>query len=264
MSLETQFAQMGARVKINAANSRGRFIRPSGPVSLDVRRDDHGEYFDIRVSEGVDVQVVDVQRKDRHLLLLARTDDGKDKFLCGHDERAWFVAAVPNANGVSNVKTAKEALKPAAVRNEQARKGLKSKHLGKRHNEAYIRQGEWFFIPRPNFTPRKEAVVLKNEPIQRGNGSKPHFVEFLHRTGGEQVWVSNEYPNGLNATQFAALPKEKRQKGNFRVMVADAAVYAKGRVRHSDHATVILDCWHEVVMNTENQSRAMRHVRFLD
>jgi len=42
------------------------------------------------------------------------------KFLCGHDERHWFVAAVPG-RGVSNVRTAMEALKPAAVRLESAR-----------------------------------------------------------------------------------------------------------------------------------------------
>jgi hypothetical protein len=30
----------------------------------------------------------------RHLLLMARSWT-KDKFLCGHDERHWFVCAVP-------------------------------------------------------------------------------------------------------------------------------------------------------------------------
>ena len=34
-------------------------------------------------------------RNDRHLLLLVKTPVAKDRFLCGHDEREWFVAAVP-------------------------------------------------------------------------------------------------------------------------------------------------------------------------
>jgi hypothetical protein len=35
-------------------------------------------------------------------------------------------------------------------------------------------------------------------------------------------------------------------------------------VRHRDHQTIILDGWHEVAMNTEQQAAAMRQVTFLD
>lgn len=41
-------------------------------------------------------------------------------------------------------------------------------------------------------------------------------------------------------------------------------VYVRGRIRHPDHATITLHGWHQVVMNTENESRAMRNVAFLD
>jgi hypothetical protein len=41
-------------------------------------------------------------------------------------------------------------------------------------------------------------------------------------------------------------------------------VCVNGRVRHADHATITLNGWHQVVMNTEGQSRAMRDVAFLD
>ena len=44
----------------------------------------------------------------------------------------------------------------------------------------------------------------------------------------------------------------------------DARVYVTGAIRHKDHATVWLTDWHEVVMNTETQAKAMRHVAFLD
>jgi len=40
--------------------------------------------------------------------------------------------------------------------------------------------------------------------------------------------------------------------------------YARGDVRHSDHATITLPFWHRVMMNTETQSRTMANVAFLD
>ena len=41
------------------------------------------------------------------------------------------------------------------------------------------------------------------------------------------------------------------QRRNMQVMV-------KGRISHPDHKTILLRGWHMVVMNTENQSDAMR------
>ena len=35
-------------------------------------------------------------------------------------------------------------------------------------------------------------------------------------------------------------------------------------LRRRDHKTILLQVWHKVVMNTEGQSKAMRHVVFLD
>lgn len=58
--------------------------------------------------------VMDVQKNDRHLLLMARDKDGSPlKFLCGHDERHWFTCAVPG--GPSTVFQAKQALKPPEI-----------------------------------------------------------------------------------------------------------------------------------------------------
>ena len=53
-------------------------------------------------------------------------------------------------------------------------------------------------------------------------------------------------------------------KWNWQVMRRNSEVYVKGRIRHPDHQTLVLPDWHRVVMNTENQSRAMQHVAFLD
>jgi hypothetical protein len=47
-------------------------------------------------------------------------------------------------------------------------------------------------------------------------------------------------------------------------MRVNPEVYACGTIRHPDHATIVLRGWHRVVMNTERDAQAMRHVVFLD
>jgi hypothetical protein len=189
-------------------------------------------------------------------------DDKKSKFLCGHDERAWFVAAIPESATVRNVQDAKDALKPAAVWESIQSHGLPARQRDRRWNKAFVRQGEWFFVQREevNFDGKP---VLRNEPIRRGAG-KPHLCQFMCRFGGEQVYVNNRYPNGLTLTQFHQLSQTERDRERWRTMARNARVFVKGAIRHSDHQTIWLSGWHEVVMNTETQSRAMRHVAFLD
>jgi len=41
-------------------------------------------------------------------------------------------------------------------------------------------------------------------------------------------------------------------------------VFVRGKIRHADHKTIVLDGWHQVLLNTETQSVAMRHVAFID
>lgn len=48
------------------------------------------------------------------------------------------------------------------------------------------------------------------------------------------------------------------------MMQRDATVYVRGEITHRDHKTVYLNGWHRVLMNTENRSRAMRFLAFLD
>lgn len=61
------------------------------------------------------------------------------------------------------------------------------------------------------------------------------------------------------------LSRNPKAKGwGWRTMRRNSAVYVGGRVRHADHKTIVLHDWHKVLMNTENQSIAMRHVAFLD
>jgi hypothetical protein len=263
--LDSKFARIGARLKV--ADRPSRRSRTSGPISLDVQADRKGEFFEIARQPGADaeVAVLDVRPADRHLLLLVREGKDKSKFLCGHDERHWFVAGIPEAAPVGTVRQAKEALKPAEVHSAQARQGLKARARGRRKNAAYVRQGEWFFLPAADVAV-DERLVLRDEPLTRGNGGKPHRAEFCYRTGGEAVHVCPRHPGGVTEAQYrkivAGNPKAKGW--GWRTMRRNPGVYVRGRVRHPDHATITLHGWHRVVMNTEGQSKAMRNVAFLD
>ena len=261
--LDMKFAHIGARLKITDRPTR----RTSGVISLDVQADWKGEFFEIVRQPGAEAEiaVLDVQPADRHLLLLVREGKDKSKFLCGHDERHWFVAGIPETASVGTVRQAKEALKPAEVQTAQASKRLKAKARNRRKNAAFIRQGEWFFLPVPGFVV-DEKLVLRHEPLRRGNGGKPHWTEFCYRTGGEMVYVCSRYPNGVTVPQYRGIltGNSKANTWDWRMMIRNAGVFVKGRIRHSDHATITLHGWHQVVMNTEGQSKAMRNVAFLD
>jgi hypothetical protein len=76
--------------------------------------------------------------------------------------------------------------------------------------------------------------------------------------------VCNRWPNGLTDLQFRSLSEEMRRKERWTVMRRNPRAYVRGTVRHPDHKTIYLAFWHEVVMNTETQAAAMRHVAFLD
>ena len=266
--IKKKFSDIGVRVKVKPftpreSNSNGV------DILIDVEKDRKGEFFEIRLrdmDDTPDAIVADVDPKDRHLLLMVKeNEDGGGslmRFLCGHDERQWYVAGVPG--GASHIKAAKEALMPDEVVNALERNQVKTSHRTKRKNSAFRRQGEWFFVPTdiktdPNF-------IFNNEPISRGAGSTPHIVEFLYREGGVKVYVNPRYPNGLTQEKYDAVIKENP---NYKALyweerTRDAQVYAKGNVKHKDHKTIYLPDWHLVLMNTEPQSAAGRNIAFLD
>jgi hypothetical protein len=255
--LRRRFQRIGAEVHI-------RNEPWLGMPTIDVVRDRRGEHFTISF-EGrgpkVGLEVVDAWPAERHLLLLVRNGEEKSKFLLGHDERHWFVAAIPeDARGVSGVAAAMKALQPEVVQDAVRRK--RPKDLLSRRNAAFVRQGEWFFVPEPTLVV-DENLVLHDEPLSRGFGSE-HWMENAFRRGGETVYVSRLYPRGLTGLELKALPEGVRRREQWTEMVRDAEVFARGRIRHPDHATIVLRGWHRVAMNTEQRARAMRHVAFLD
>jgi hypothetical protein len=238
-----------------------------GAVALDVVQDRFGELFDVRIMPmaAPRIEVLQAVPDQRHLLLLtqAHATAEKNKFLCGHDERHWFVAAVPGRS-IATVSSAMEALKPPGIAALEARFGLSERRRNRRKNEAFRRQGEWFFVPVTGLIVDPK-LVLHNEPVAR-SGGKSHWLEFAYRSGGETVYVTDRYPSGLTEQQYRTVlwRNAVARTWPWRTMRRNPALYAKGRVRHSDHATIVLHDWHQVLMNRESDAPAMRHVAFLD
>ena len=180
---------MGARLKVREITSRWqmgdrKWIDPVN-YAVDIRRDRYGAFFELRVpthlSETVEATVLQSEPKQRHLLLLIRKTDEKpqlDRFLCGHDERNWFVAAVPG--GASSVRQAMDALQPKDVRDALARDRVSSRKRYERKNRAFRRQGEWFFVPEPSlvwtrslFSVTSRSVVVRANRISWSSSSAP-------------------------------------------------------------------------------------------
>jgi len=259
--LTSQFRKIGANLRVHSVDEVAQRQRPAD-YSINIVTTRKGETFDLVVNDDeVDIRVVDSDPADRHLLLMVGSDPSwnRQKFLCGHDERHWFVAGVNSA--VSSIRQAKESLKPPAVQTEQARKGLKTKNRNRRRNAAFTRQGEWFFVPAPDLKP-DGRLILHTEPIRRGRG-KPHMVEFLFRQGGVSVRVCREYPNGLTESQYRDLIHRDPEKAKlaWHYMTREAQAFAMGRVRHPDHKTIVLRGWHRILPNNEVRGT---NVAFLD
>lgn len=266
--LNKAFEKIGADVKIVTLGAVPRFTRVPPTVRLDIITKDGKELFEIAirgdVSESMVLSVLEIQPKERHLVLLARQldNDGKavekNHFLCGFDERHLFVASV---GPVSTVAEAKASLKPREIRAKEA--GLNTEKRNRRKTAHFKRQGEWFFVP-ANINP-KEVQIRTNEPLSRGTGSKPHIAQFAYRFGGERVMVSRYHPNGLTHSQYVKLlASNPKAKGyGWSEARRQPQVFVKGSIKHPDHATIVLDSWHRVLMNTEN-SFSTEKVAFLD
>jgi hypothetical protein len=259
-SIIRPFERMGARATV---------IQRTQGLRLDIVRDRRGPRYHIEKGPQIELCILDVRPRQRHLLLLGREQRQlgpvvKHKFLCGHDEREWFVAGIPEGRGISDVPTAMEALKPPQVRMEQERRRIRQRDRASRRTSAYVRQGEWFFIPVPHIQPPRIAV-LRHEPLRRGMG-KPHWAELLFRSGGETVYISQRHPLGITEAQRHALFRNRPEarRWDWQVMRRNPEVYVMGRISHPDHATITLSCWHMVQMNTEHGAPSIQHVAFLD
>ncbi len=268
-NLEKTFEKIGAAVSVvfvTNHRTRGRVTLEQPPARLNVITKKGKELFEIAIRKDVadrlDLSVLEVLPKDRHLVLLSKqlNDKGdvvtKNHFLCGHDERHLFVASVES---VTTVAAAKTSLKPEEILHNET--GLNARKRNRRKTKAFKRQGEWFFIPSDiNPAPNR---ILREEPLIRDRLSKPHTAQFAYRIGGESVVVCSQYPDGLTQREYeellARMPKVKQY--GWRHMRRNPSVYVRGRIKHADHATIVLDSWHRVLINTERRSAS---VSFLD
>ena len=227
---------------------------------VDIQKDRRGEFFQIDTDGHVKFNIMSIDKSLNHLLLFAKDkDDNKYRFLCGLDERGWFSAAVPGK--ASSIKDAMDCLKPVEV--VKAQKTIKSDQKYKRKNQAFLRQGEWFFIPRSDVSP-PDQFILKNEPIQRGRGN-PHMVQEIYRTGGEVVYVSRKHPQGISEKRYKEIIKEPEAKRfGWRVMKRNMLVFGRGKVTHNDHKTIILKGWHQILPNRESEATFIETLAFLD
>ena len=208
-------------------------VETSGDTfEIDVQRSGDREVYRLKYPETntIDAEVLDVKPKLRHLVLdvFGWRQTISERFLCGHDEQHWFVASLPFSRANMTVRGAMEALKPEVVLREQKRKGVKHRR-NRRKTAAYVRQGEWFFLPRPKMHVGDRAT--RNGRLIRGNG-KPHRVEWLYR------------PEGRDET------------------------FVRGAVSHPDHETIYLEVWHRVVQNNEAEpipeARPFTRMTYLD
>jgi hypothetical protein len=267
------FAAIGAGLETVSISARDRRIgrqwmtrrMSDSPMLVDVNHEGRDEHFTLTCHSDTALTVSNVDARLQHLVLLAK---GKQEaqtrtFLCGRDECHWFVAAVPERAQARTVQQAMNALKPELVWASIREHNLPESQWNLRRTSAFVRQGEWFFVPRP-VEDKRSHKVQHHEPLSRGLGSQMHWCQELFRDGGTLVWVHARYPRGLTDAERQKLPAIERDRLGWRPMRRGAAAHVRGYVRHADHATITLDGWHEVAMNTEQQAAAMRHVEFLD
>ena len=78
-----------------------------------------------------------------------------------------------------------------------------------------------------------------------------HLCEEVIRVGGETMHIVQ----GRMYSEKEYLDRSRQKPGFDRspkqTMVRNPHVFARGKIRHPDHATIILESWHRVFLNVE-------------
>ena len=267
-ALIKRFAEANLKLKITErSEARRDRIFGGGLNRFAISIGDRGgskEHFSIVWGDNVyNIEALGIDARTRHVVLFVETrspamvrefkKDGKwekraeipkdtgtvRRFLCGYDEREYFIAALPSSSNATSVQAAFRDLKPGPVKIDGGRQS------------GVLRQGEWFFIPQKNFDPTKH-LIHRWEPMVRAGGGKPHMAEQLIRTEGKTVTFrkGEVMPNGRVAPRDTSMSEV-------------GAVYVTGKVRHPDHKTKELHGWYKVLANTET-SHDGSVMRFFD
>jgi len=104
------------------------------------------------------------------------------------------------------------------------------------------RQGEWFFVPEPDYKPAGDVFRANRLPIVSDNAKE--------QLRNVQKYESHEgVPHGAPPRLIYRIPDHDGRHVATTVVV-NGAVYAKGRVHDREHSTLVLgDTFHRVVKN---------------
>lgn len=267
------FHRMGWGIEFHEQPTRdtwaGKRIR--GESRLDVKGPIGKQFFEVKLGEDMELVVLDSNKKEAAILVMLKDHQARhgyqnvSKLLLGHDDRQLYVAAVPLST--RDVSNAKDRLKPRRVVEAEREAGVKTKDKNRHKTKAWKRQGDFFFVPAPEFDVEsswKNKIHL-HEPINQ-RGGRAHIVEELYRIGGE-----SGYANGnrwISVDAYHDLPAA--EKKTWRWAPRNPRAYARGRVTHPEHPTCILNGWHEICPNTEAAARDIsgrpvwRNMAFVD
>jgi len=143
------------------------------------------------------------------------TDGSVRKYLMGLDESHYFIAQIPKGGILNKVRDAHKALRPVHL--ERKSKLKKSAE----------RQGEWFF------TPATKSELRKMEKLVKQDWRIFRFHELIDKNIG-------------------AIGTPHEAEFYIEVEIAKEKVpFVKGKIKHSDHKTLILDGWHRIFLNLE-------------
>ncbi len=138
------------------------------------------------------------------------------------------------------------------------------RHVGAEGARTNISQGEWLFMPTDLQVPDRE--ILRNEPLQRSPGNKPHWCEEAYRGGNELVYVVSGESDILSEAEYRQrkLAEPDFDRRGVRTKVGNPQMFVRGRIRHPDHATIVLLKWHRVLSNAGGIASDVPSVAFLD
>ena len=254
MDTSNLLAKFAGWARLKVARPSGPPFRPDpGVISLDVRDDRKGEFFEIARQPGVDpeVAVLDVQPADRHLLLLVREGGEKQKFLCGHDERHWFVAAIPETAPVGTVRRPRRRSSPPRSRPPRPGRGSgpRPATAARTPPTAARASGSSSRSPASPWT-RSWSCATSRSPGQRRQAALGRVLLPDGRRDGLRLLPAPQrrHRGAVPRQILAGSPKAKGV--GLAGHAAESGVYVRGRVRHADHETITLHGWHRVLIVT--------------
>jgi hypothetical protein len=244
-NIQKKFEEIGAKVLIEENNTTDTDFR------MDIVDRKAEEVFSISMKKhDIELQVLQTRKDIRHLLLMAKNKklNTHEKFLCGLDERHFFLVGVDD--NVRNVDQAMSSLKPGFVNFRQKITKVKTKNINKRHNKAFIRQGEWFFIPY-NKLYTSNLIVIKNHSL---NG---HICDEVYEDVVENYFHHKHAPAGMLEWAYKKFLKKHPRIHPRKGWTTSSSIfnlYARGHIRHKDHQTIYLNGWHIVLKNRQKHT----------